>query len=718
MAAPSKRDVRRPARPARPGPGAAVPPLALLAGLVALLAWSYAHLFAGEPHGLDNTAHLAEITFLADAMRAGDWDWWNPAGNSGFASGYFYQVLPQALTAALAALTGLAPLASFQLALFLPLLLAPVAAYRAVRVMGADPWVALGAAVALPFAIGGGLLTAPGVDAARWGHGADGALLGGLFTQLWAFVAFPLALAHAARWLETGRGLAAAVGWGLFVGLCHPFAGVALGAAALAGAAWRAVAHLAGGDTAEPGLRALLGRLVALGALMLAGSASAWLPVLVDYEGFGGFPARVADERGPGFVRLAGWVAGGHLLDHGRLPALTVLLPLVAIFARGAWLPWLWAPAAAYALVLGIGPHLGRTDDDLFPAVRFLGGLQMVLALAVGGGAVALARRLGRAGSGRARAGRPATVAGWLLVLPLAMVVVGGALTQRGRVKVLSDFGFIDRADVLRSFDAIGREGPGRLQVALGAECHWTLQLPYAYSGRPSVAVLGGAALQSSPNFVYVWELREADPARVARVFDAPLLLMRENRADRLQGGEIVWRSRTYQVRRFPAPGLVGAVQVVGELPAARRARREAVLRWLRSDLPDAGRVLADAGPSGHGAPPAGRALEVARGPSAIRARVSVDGDRAGPTTFAIRESWHPRWRATLDGAPVALRRITPDHMAVDVPPGAHVLELRFRRPLWLWLLWLLAPLAVLAARSAGPGAVGPLRVVAGQRPG
>ncbi|MGH7730230.1 MAG: hypothetical protein ACRENJ_03170, partial [Candidatus Eiseniibacteriota bacterium] len=258
---------RTPRKPEPGGPASrrrAVWPLAMVLGLSGVLAWAYAHLFAGEPHGLDNTAHLAEVAFLSRAMKAGDWNWWDPSGNSGFPSGYFYQVLPQALTAALSALTGLAPLRSFQLALFLPLVLAPAATYRAVRVMGADRWVAMGAAAALPFTIAGRLIAGPGMDSARWGHGADGALSGGLFTQLWAFVALPLALAHAARWLEAGRGLASALGWGLFVGLCHPFGGIALGVAALAGASWRAAERFLRPGGAAPETPALLGRLLVL----------------------------------------------------------------------------------------------------------------------------------------------------------------------------------------------------------------------------------------------------------------------------------------------------------------------------------------------------------------------------------------------------------------------------------------------------------------------
>jgi hypothetical protein len=82
------------------------------------------------------------------------------------------------------------------------------------------------------------------------------------------------------------------------------------------------------------------------------------------------------------------------------------------------------------------------------------------------------------------------------------------------------------------------------------------------------------------------------------------------------------------------------------------------------------------------------------------------------PTTFLVRESWHPRWVATLDGAPAPIRRVSPDMMAVDVGAGDHALVLRFVRPLWVWALWLLWPLAAVlgwllqgALRRMSPGA-------------
>ena len=65
-------------------------------------------------------------------------------------------------------------------------------------------------------------------------------------------------------------------------------------------------------------------------------------------------------------------------------------------------------------------------------------------------------------------------------------------------------------------------------------------------------------------------------------------------------------------------------------------------------------------------------------------------------TTFMARESWHPRWRAYIDGVAAPVRRLTPDFPAVDVLPGRHVIEFRFERPWWTnaaWLAWPAVPL-------------------------
>src|SRR5262249_31613756 len=154
----------------------------------------------------------------------------------------------------------------------------------------------------------------------------------------------------------TARGLAPAVAWGTFVWLCHPFAGISLAVALIAG--WLGQFVLRASDAlfveigqglirdpeggTVPRAMAALGarwrhppprpwfdelvRLAVLGGCLAIAWMPVWLPLLVDYAGFGGFPHRVNDEVGPGFETLLGWYAGGGLLDFSRPVVLTAAL--------------------------------------------------------------------------------------------------------------------------------------------------------------------------------------------------------------------------------------------------------------------------------------------------------------------------------------------------------------------------------------------------------
>jgi len=163
-------------------------------------------------------------------------------------------------------------------------------------------------------------------------------------------------------------------------------------------------------------------------------------------------------------------------------------------------------------------------------------------------------------------------------------------------------------------------------------------------------------------------------------------------------------KTADYEIRKLPAPGIVSPVRVTGTLPPGYRHDQpghKAAIEWVRSDKPTKDEVLAYAG-SEHGLmmeEPSGRTLRAWRQDSPgddadIVAELQVEK----PTTFTVRESWHPRWHAYLDGHEVAVRRVTPDFPAVDVPAGKHVLEMRFERPWWLLASWLLWPVVSLGA--------------------
>ncbi|MGE5183711.1 MAG: hypothetical protein ACM31C_16680, partial [Acidobacteriota bacterium] len=597
-----------------------------LAALTIAIAALHFNVFMGEPVGDDLSFHFAESARLADCLRHGDFDFWNPSANAGYASIYYYQAIPQLASAIPAAIFG-HHLFWFQLSVWLPHVLAPAAAYRGMRLLGATPWQAVLAAFAVAFMNG----------ESRWGAGNAGTFQVGLYTQTWALAAFPLALGHTARWISEGSGLAPAIAWGAFVGLCHPFAVVVMGVGLFVAVVWRLVPRLrelawpsiasralvvvglaelvvlprtwarmddvamhipgyalliafavmviAGGlmflfgnapakiagrilvgvgalgsamaayaagfgplpavvpvivgcvlvaagivprletpDAASLGGRLLvlvglvilivlpgtsighalfgwlpgwappalgvvlalagillplivrpattpfempelgdwralgyvaatllplvvlaaglvlgfagvwfglvalvitilalvavlwripraralvldeqsfcaeLARTLLVGELMVLAWLPVWLPLLADYNGFGGFPARVWDEVGPGFDTLAQWYRRGALLDfspadHERFAVLTFSLPIVFLLVRSKILRWLWPSAALYALLLGLGPKLGKIGDDLFPAVRALGAMQVVLALGIGLGALIIGRR-------------------------------------------------------------------------------------------------------------------------------------------------------------------------------------------------------------------------------------------------------------------------------------------------------------------------------------
>ncbi len=746
----------------------ALPTLGLLTLVVAIM---YAGVFRGELAGDDLTFHFAESRRIADCIAAGDWDFWNPSANGGFASGYYYQVVPQLASAIPTAVFG-HHLFWFQLSIFLPLVLAPACAYRGMRLLGAVPWQAVAGAFAIAFTIG----------ASRWGFSADGTFSVGLYTQTWAFAAFPLAYGYAVRWSLEGKGLHWAVAWSAFVGLCHPFAVIGLGFALLVGFIGQVIAHAGAIAISQsttraqrPAPRALLVELVrhAVFAVLLTISLLPILvPLVVDYAGFGGFPHRVNDEVGPGFKELGTWIINGQLFDVGRPMVITTLVPVVVLFGRSKFHGWLWVPALVFALLLGLGPHLGKTGDDLLPAVRFLGALQIMVALGVAGGTYVILEWLWNVeeGSRRARYVRygflvalVVLVAGMMIAIargsadnivftiatrisfgnidsvwlarivcmvPIAAVLILVPAADRGlttrygartaicslvavalvsmtvptakrqslRVRTLAEQQGKYRPDMMKIMQFIRTQPDGRKQVGPGAENHWWNLLSYVYERIPSLLMMGGGGLQASPNYDFVWSVR--DFAKLAWVYDTPYIVFEtEKGASSVPVGENIFASGKYTVRRLRSDGLVSPIQITGVLPATKKESRAAGIAWLRSDLPTKNRHLVYSGWGGKTDEPRATVKRSWRQDSpGDEADIVAEIDVTAPTTFVVRESWHPRWHAYVDGKPAAVRRVTPDFPAVDVPAGATLLQLRFERPWWAQLVWLAWPGAVLAA--------------------
>ncbi|HEY1817666.1 MAG TPA: hypothetical protein VGG74_35240 [Kofleriaceae bacterium] len=754
----------------------ALPALGLITLAVLLFHW---HIFSGESAGDDLSFHFAESSRIADCIRNLDFDWWNPSANGGFASAYYYQVLPQLASALPAAIFG-HHLFWFQLSIVLPLVLAPACAYRGMRLMGASPWQSTAAAFCVAFMNG----------ESRWGSGSAGTFNVGLYTQTWALCFFPLGLGHGARWIMEKKSLAPAIAWGGLVFLCHPFVGISLGFTLVLGflvrffATWRlwlsptaigvlllylgglplaavimlslipnapvpdsapalavigAVLLVAGGVLVmrfrkrdnvweHPTVQRLVGeihRLAILGGALVVTTGAILLPLTIDSEGFGGFPHRVADEIGPGFAGLSQWYIHGKIFDFmpnnmPRVPLITFSLPIIIAFTlwkRVSLTRWLWTPGLIFALMLGLGPHIGKVGNDIFPPVRFLGAMQTVLAMGLGAGIVTFGQWLWDAPWDKWLAfGKPVpklragevsptlygartTIAAIAAALVVFVAYPGGkALIQR--VRTMGDNPKNFRDEMLELDDILAKLPQGRKQGGPGGENHWWNLLPYSYVRVPAVLQMGGGGLQASPNYDFLWTVR--DRAKDAWIYDAPYLVFLKSAAEKMPPGETLARTQNYELRKLPVPGLVSPAQVLGVLPPWYRPGQPGhiwALLWALSPMPLADQILAYAGSGTTTGKPQGHTIRSWRQPSpGDQADIVAEVDNTGPTTYWVHESWHPRWHGYVDGNEVQVRRVTPDFMAVDTGPGKHTIEMRFERPLWAWLVWLLWPVPAIIA--------------------
>src|SRR5262249_34989809 len=103
------------------------------------------------------------------------------------------------------------------------------------------------------------------------------------------------------------------------------------------------------------------------------------------------------------------------------------------------------------------------------------------------------------------------------------LLVVPGARTLASQVNVLDDSPG-SHGDELRAITWVLRfQPPGRKQAGPGAENHWWNLLSYEYGRRPSLLMMGGGGLQASPNYDFLWTMK--DFTKTAWIYDPPYLV-------------------------------------------------------------------------------------------------------------------------------------------------------------------------------------------------
>ncbi len=634
----------------------------------------------------DSTLHEQMVRFATAQLRAGHLPLtsWFPFLGAGSPQFLHYQSLPAMLTGALGLLIG--PDVAFRWSLYLLLSLWPISVYLAARAFGAGLAAAASAAMA-PF-----LMSAAGVGYEQQAYLWTGF---GVWTQLWASWTLPLAWGWSWRAIRDGRGYFRAVLLtALTVALHFETGYLALAVLLL----WPLVAG-----------RPLVTRL-RRAAILLGGSllASAW--VIVPLAGQRRWAAVNEPLQGTGLVngygarQVVGWLVTGQLLDHGRLPVITVL---AAVGLALAWLAWpadadgrALLAALAVCLVFAFGRTTFGSLADVIPGGadlffrRFMMGVQLAALLLAGRGVAWLAGRCGRLLEARAHRWPPALSPAAMLVVAVAVLAPAwlqlGAFDRHDAAAIAAQrrADGTQGADVDRLIAVIEHDGGGRTYA--GMPSNWGQDFTvgavpvFKYLESRDVDEVGytlrTASLMTDPEY-YV---DEHDPSDY-RLFGIRYLILPAGQQPPVPA-RLAMRSGPCWLWTIDGAGYVQAGQIVGEIAANRTNVGTRSVRLLGSGLAADGAYLGVRYGSSGGAPshlpkapsppPAGQVSAQSAGLSAGAATATVQMRRPGVAVLSA--SYDPGWTATVNGRPQPTRMVAPALVAVDVPAGTDHVVFRF----------------------------------------
>ena len=659
--------------------------------VAAAVCWNLVSLRAltiGVAYLNDNSLHEQMVRFATSQLRAGHLPLtsWFPFLGEGSPHFLHYQSLPAMLTG----LAGLAvgPDAAFRWSLYLLLALWPISVYLAARAFGAGRPAAAASAAMAPF-----LVSAVGIGYEQHAYAWTGF---GVWTQLWAMWTLPLAWGYSWRAIRDGRGrLRAILLTALTVALHFETGYLALSVLLI----WPLVAG-----------RPLVVR-VRRAAVLLGGSllASAWVivPLLAQRR----WAAVNEAVQGTGLVngygaqRVLHWLVSGQLLDHGRLPVVTVF---AALGFGMAWLAWS-SDADGRALLIALAVCLlfafGRTTFgslvDLIPGSRdlffrrFMMGVQLAALLLAGRGAAWLGGVCARQLHARIRRPPPGLfVAAGLVaavgVLAPAWLQLGG-LDSHDRAAIAAQHraDATDGAQLDRLIAMIKRDGGGRAYA--GMPTNWGQgftvgSVPvFKYLESRDVDEVGytlrTASLMTGPENLF----DESDPADY-RLFGIRYLILPNGGATPVRA-RLALRSGPYALWIVAGTGYVQPGHIVGEISANRTNLGARGTPVLRSRLAADGAYLGvryGAGSGEHARLPGvagqsaggavlGQRAELANGEAAATLRMR----RAGVAVLSA--SYDPGWTATVNGRRRPTRMVAPALVAVDVPAGTDRVVFHFR---------------------------------------
>jgi len=634
----------------------------------------------------DSTMHEQMVRFATAQLRAGHLPLtsWFPFLGEGSPQFLHYQSLPAILTG----LAGLAvgPGVAFRWSLSLLFSLWPVSVYLAARAFGAGRPAAAASAAMAPF-----LVSATGVG---YEQGAYVWLGYGVWTQLWASWALPLAWGWSWRAIRDGRGYLRAIGLTALTVALHFETGYLALSVLLV---WPLVAG-----------RPLVTRL-RRAAVLLGGSllASAWVivPLLAQR------PWAAVNEplQGSGLVNGYGarqvmhWLLSGQLLDSGRLPVVTVFAALGLALAWLAWSSSSDGRALLAALAVCLLFAFGRTTFgslvDVIPGRadlffrRFMMGVQLAALLLAGRGAAWLAARCMRLLE--ARVPRWRTGLSPAVVLVAAVAVLAPAWLQLGAydrqdaaaIAAQRRADSTEGAELDRLIAVIEGDGGGRTYA--GMPSNWGQDFTvgsvpvFKYLESRDVDEVGytlrTASLMTGPEYYF----DDRDPSDYLLFGIRYLILPARDRPP--VPARLAMRSGPYWLWTINGGGYLQVGQIVGEISANRRNVGARSVPLLHSGLAADGAYLGVRYGSGGGDGPLPTVRSQSSAGTVIAESADLDDGEASatvrmrqPGVAVLSASYDPGWTATVNGRRQPIRMAAPALVAVDVPAGTDHVVFRY----------------------------------------
>jgi hypothetical protein len=644
----------------------------------------------------DSSVHEQMVRFATGLLRAGQLPLtsWFPFLGEGSPQFLHYQSLPAIVTGAAGLVVG--PDVAFRWSIYLLLSLWPVSVYLGGRLLGLSRLGAGCAAAMAPF-----LVSVTGIGYEQHAYVWAGF---GVWTQLWASMTLPLAWGLTWRAIRRGHGFAPAVAAVAVTTALHYETGY------LALLPLLVLPCVAG--------RPLLGRVrrtavLGLGSLL----AAAWVivPLLVERD----WAAHNEPVQGTGLVngygagKVLGSLVSGQLLDHGRLPVITLLagvgLALALVRARREPECRALLGLLALCLVLSFGRTTFGSLVGLLPGSsdiffrRFEMGVQLACLLLAGAGAAWCAQSLSRTADRWAVSrglGSPATAPSALVLAPAGALVVMAAVLAPAWIQLgaydrhnAAEIAAQQRADATqgRQLDrlvaVIKRADGGR--VYAGMPSNWGAdftvgEVPvFKYLESQDVDEVGytlrTASLMTDPEYHF-----DEDEAADYRLFAIRYLITPTGYRPPTPARRLM-RAGPYSLWTTPIDGYAQTGRIIGAYAADRTDLGARSVKLLRSALASHGdylQIVYD-----HAGRPGRLPLATRGGPQGtivherddlasgtVAATVHLDQ----PGVVALSASYDPGWQATVDGRRRPTEMVAPALIATRAPAGTHTVSFTY----------------------------------------